>query len=456
MLSGIKTGLFFLLLFGTSLCFAEVTYPDRLDLLSQLENRQFDQLEKTLSAYHDNFINSEGDERLLQFVLETLANSNPEYEILISEWLESRPESFVPYLVRAYYYYGVAWSWRGHLQLADTARHRLEKMKDYLRLAAADVSRSIELRADLSAADALALKILMLLGEKEYRLKAVTDALRIHPRSYLIRSAYIWSLKPEWGGSADELMSFVKSVDEDTSEQPELKNLSGYADYIFAESLAEQERYEDAAIHFDFAIAKGADHIIYRERGINYYHLADYEAARRDFDTALLLWPQDPKSLRWRSHTLQRLGHNEIALANIELASRLRPMNRYILMANALLSRKMKRFEGVPDNYERALYYNSDDADIWYERGMHYSHELVNFEAAVTDLKRATELAPEEPAYWYEYAAVLHYRLDCSITTPLDKYLSLCDSGLSCQSGELKWARDAQDWLVQSERCSSG
>ena len=80
---------------------------------------------------------------------------------------------------------------------------------------------------------------------------------------------------------------------------------------------------------------------------------------------------------------------------------------------------------------------------------MHYSHELVNFDEAVKVLKHATELSPAQSAYWYEYAAVLHYRLDCTITEPLDKYLSLCNSGQSCRTGELKWARDAQEWLVQ-------
>ncbi|NKB38330.1 MAG: DUF4034 domain-containing protein [Gammaproteobacteria bacterium] len=456
MLRRLKISLFLSFLYALPYSYAETTYPDRLELLSQIENRQFEILEATLASYHDRYINGGDDERLLQFALETLANSNPDYEILISDWLQLQPDSFVPHLVRAYYYYGVAWSWRGHRQLEETSRARLEKMRNYLRLAAADISQAIELREDLSAADALALKVLMLLGEKEYQAKTLREALRIHPRSYLVRSAYIWSLKPEWGGRAEDLMSFIKTIDKDTSDQPLLKNLSGYADYIFAESLAEQKRYEDAAIHFDFAIDKGSDHIIYRERGINHYHLADYEAARRDFDTALALWPQDPKSLRWRSHALQRLGHNDIALGDIELASRLKPMNRYILKANALLSRKMKRFESVPDSYERALYYNRDDADIWYERGMHYSHELLNFEAALTDLKRATELSPDKPAYWYEYAAVLHYRLDCTITEPLEKYLALCNSGGSCRTGELKWARDAQDWLMQTERCSSG
>ena len=75
MLVRFSTVLFLSLLCGLPICSAEVSYPDRLEILSQLENRRFDALEATMSAYHDSFVNNEGDERLLQFSLETLANS---------------------------------------------------------------------------------------------------------------------------------------------------------------------------------------------------------------------------------------------------------------------------------------------------------------------------------------------------------------------------------------------
>ena len=438
-----------------NVCHAADNFPDRLELLIELQNRQYEQLEKRLHSYHSGSQDFKADEKLLAFTFETLANSNPEYASLFSDWIEAFPQSYFALVARAHYYYGVAWSWRGHRRIENTSTLRLQNMKEFLRLAALDLSRAIEIENELAIADALALKVLMLLDEKQYQQKALKEALQLYPQSYLVRSAYLWSLKPEWGGEAGELMKFIHATEELAGEAPVLSSLLGYADYIFAESLAERGQYQEAAVHFDFAVDKGADHHIYRERGINHYQLGNYAAARKDFDAALALWPQDPKTLRWRSHALRRLGENDAAYGDIDLAARLAPMDRHILMAYALLSRKLKRFEGVLASYDRALFYNQDDAAIWYERGMHFSHELVDFPAAGENFQRATELDPGVPAYWYEYAAVLHYQLDCGIVEPLDHYLELCDAGSSCKAGELEWARHAQDWLQETRRCSS-
>jgi tetratricopeptide (TPR) repeat protein len=114
----------------------------------------------------------------------------------------------------------------------------------------------------------------------------------------------------------------------------------------------------------------------------------------------------------------------------------------------------MRRYEQVLDDYQKALFFNQQDADIWFERGMHYSHELINFEAAASNLKRATELNADKSEYWYEYAAVLHYKLDCEIVIPLKQYLRLCDAGSPCHPGELKWALHARNWLEGNKRCS--
>ncbi len=450
-----QASLFLCMLISFSGSTAALEYPDRLTLLGLLENRRFVELETLLQSFQTDYEKGEGDERLLAFALETLANSNPEYEALIADWIALHSGSYVPYLVRAYYYHGVAWSWRGHRARDKTNLQRLGKMKDYLQLAAGDITQAIRMKPRLSAADALALKVLMMLDEDDYKERTLQEALQISPDSYLIRSSHVWSLKPEWGGRPDELMQFIKKTGEDADNYPQLKPLLGYSDYIFAESLAEQKRFEEAAVHFDFAVNKGADYIIYRERGINYYHLNKYELALQDFNHSLMLWPQNPQTLRWRSHTLRRLSSNTAALSDLELAVRLMPMDRYVLMAHALLLRKLGQYEQVLSDYEKALFYNIQDADIWFERGMHYSHELINFEAAQRDLKHATELNPDEPAYWYEYAAVLHYKLDCEIVLPLKRYLDLCDTGSVCRAGELKWARHAQNWLFETNRCLS-
>ena len=434
---------------------AAAEFPDRLSLLGLLENRKYEELSNILQSYQENYENGSGDERLVLFVLETLANSNPEYEALLGEWTESSPESYVPYLVRAHYYYDVAWSWRGHLDKSETSDERLNKMEDFLQLSAGDITKTIHQKPRLSAADALAMRVLMMLENEEYKKQTLKEALDIDPASYLVRASYFWSLKPEWGGKPQELMNFVNETRINAKKYPNLDLLLGYSDYIFAESLAERKQHDEAAIHFDFAVDKGADHIILRERGINYYHLQEYEKALQNFNLSLERWPQDPKTLRWRAHTYQRMNKDELAMVDLDLAVLLVPMDRYTLMAHAFLSRKMKHYEQVLSDYEKALFFNQDDADIWFQRGMHYSHELVNFEEAVNNLRRATELNADNSQYWYEYAAALHYSLDCQIVIPLKNYLRLCDTGSSCRPGELKWALHARQWLKENNQCVS-
>ena len=381
----------------------------------------------------------------LLFILDTLANSNPDYEMLLDEWLEAVPESYIPYLVKAYYYYDVAWSWRGHQSSDKTSAARIDRMNSFLKLSAIELTEAIRLKPRLSAADALAIRILMMLDNNKFKEQTMQEALQIDQGSYLVRASYLWSLKPEWGGDPKKLIKFARKTSDKARSFPQLTPLKGYADYIFAESLLEQRRYKEAILHFDFAVDKGADHYIYRDRGINYYYLKRFELALADFDKSLSLWPQNPQVLRWRAQTLSKLQRNEEALDDLDTARRLSPMNRYILMSEAYLLRKMKRFEQVLSNYEKALYYNEWDADIWFARGMHYSHELINFEAAAIDFAMSTKLAPKRADYWYEYAAVLHYNVDCKITEPLLNYLELCDSGSICKRAEVKWASDAKN-----------
>ncbi len=440
-----------------SSCFAaDVSFPDRLVLLGLLENRQLSELRELINGYQEAYESGSDSESKIVFVLETLANSEPTYVDIINDWVTSSPGDYIPHLVRAWSYYDLAWSWRGHRLREDTSSDRLEKMQAYLSLAADDLSKAIELKPRLPAADALAIKLLMLLDGRQYMRSTLEESLQLNPDSVQVRSSYLWTLKPEWGGKAETLVAYVNEVKKAAETYPQLQPLLGYSDYIFAAALARKKEYEQAAEHFDFAVQHGADHLVYRDRGINYYRLGKYDLALVNLDESLRLWPQASETLRWRSFTYQQLGRKDEALADLDLAVRLTPMNRYVLLAYARLSRKMRRYEQVLGNYERALYYNSDDAAIWFEKGMHNSHELLNFRAAELEFKKATELAPGEADYWYEYAAVLHYNVDCKILTPLAKYLELCRSGSACRPAELKWVEDASNWLEESGRCSAG
>lgn len=432
---------------------ASTEFPDRFQLIQLFRESNFVELNDSLQGYQQAFETGEGDERLLLFAIESITAANPDSEYLLNEWVKSQPNNYAPYLARAYYYYHIAWSWRGHDNIKTTAQYRLTNMHKYLESAADDLTIAIEIQPSLTIAYALAIRILMLIGSEELRNEAYNEAIIQYPNSYLVRASYLWSLKPKWGGSSSRLLEYVREIQPLVAQNPSLQDLLGYSDYIFAESLSDSQEYEQAREHYDFAIAKGADHIVYRERGINHYQLGDYEQALQDFNTSLESWPQNYRVLRWRANVYMRQGQFNEAVQDLALAVELNPYNKYALLSLAAVLRKVGKFEGVLDLYDRALYYNSQDARIWFERGMHYSRDLFKFNLASRDLKRATDLAPQKTQYWYQYAASLHYSFDCGITKPLEKYLSLCSNEMGCNQKELEWARKAELWLQQNEAC---
>lgn len=345
-----------LLLVCSSPLISETVYPDRLYLLNLLESENFSELESLINQAQLSYESGEGSETQIAFILDTLANSNPEYEALFDKWVRKSTESYIPYLVRAYYYYDVAWSWRGHRRTQQTSGERIERMSESLKRAASELTQAILLKPRLSAADSLAIRILMLLNNDEYKERTLKEALEIDHNSYLVRASYLWSLKPEWGGDPTKLIKFARQTSDLSHKQPGLRNLKGYSDYIFAESLLEQRRYREAILHFDFAVEKGADHFIYRDRGINYYYLNQLDKALADFDESLRLWPQNHQVLRWRAQTLSKIGRNEEALGDLEIARLVSPMDRHVLMSQSYLLRKLKKYEQVISNYDNALF----------------------------------------------------------------------------------------------------
>ena len=441
------------LLFGGGAVAAD--FPDRFALVDLFRQGEFTRLERTLERYQQGVENGSVDERVLAFAVESVTDGNPDSASLFNEWVKAKPRHYLPYLLRAHYYYNTAWAWRGHDDVLGISDRHFGNMYGYLKLAADDLTTAINLRPSLSIAYALSLRVLMLAGAQEMRGEAYREAIEQHPHSYLVRASYLWSLKPEWGGSLDRALRYVREVATLTAANPRLADLLGYVDYILAESLAVGSQYEQAGRYYDLAIERGADHHVYRQRGINHYRSGRYAPALRDFNAALKLWPQSHRVLRWRANVYLRQERFQEALDDLLVAVELSPYDKPALLSLALALRKLGRFQGVAELYDRALYYDALDAAVWFEKGMHYSRDLFQFEAAAENLQRATELAPDETQYWYQYAASLHYALDCGISAPLRKYLELCAERGDCNQKELQWGRDAEVWLEQSGICEN-
>jgi tetratricopeptide (TPR) repeat protein len=181
--------------------------------------------------------------------------------------------------------------------------------------------------------------------------------------------------------------------------------------------------------------------------------LGDYGKALADFNAALKLWPQEPETVYWRALTHREMNRPDQALADLNLAVQLDPLEPRVLRARASLLRDQGRFGEALQDYENALTFGGHDHRTWGNRGWLLLYKLRDYERAARDLRRATELSPSDPDYWYDYGVALFYKKDCQLVEVLERYRKLCESSTDCKAPRLTWAGDTVARFTSTGRC---
>lgn len=443
-----------LLTFWPAASAAMERFPDKLELVGLLRAGQFEELEARLTAYQEGFETGAVSEKTVEIAFGSFDIFDPVLESKFALWRLHIPESYAALLARGIYYHNLGWNSRGTRFVKDTSDERFAEMHDYFSRAVEDLSLAVQLHKKLSIAYSLLIdigKVSSRLIDKDRILDAGLSAV---PTSISIRSEYLKSLVPWWGGSLSEIRIFIEKMKNDLPHDQNMKLLEGYYDYIYGEILGRAGESEEAVKYFDNALSYG-EYSTYRfGKGRNYYDRGHYEKARAEFEKILERYPQNLSALSWRAGTYRKQTQYDLALADVETAIQLNPFDPKILRRRAYLLRRQKRYEEAEIDLTNALEYGYFDENIHYARGYLYLYKLKNYEKAAIDLKRATLLNPESAKYWYAYASALYYTLDCDIIAALNTYLRLCNAGQTCKEHGLKFAKSSLTHFATVDECS--
>lgn len=278
-------------------------------------------------------------------------------------------------------------------------------------------------------------------------------ALKVDPASFYVRRSYLYSLQPKWGGSLVKMRAYIAETSKHISRNPRLKILQGYLDYTKANILRLSNRRIEAIRHLNRALQYGESATYRSERGQNYYFLKEYKKAFSDFDAALTRDPQDADILMWRARTLRSMKRQNDALHDLNLAKKLAGLDPEILYRRALVLNDLGKTKEAVSELKKALVFGRFDAGIWLTKGTILMYKLKDYERAVHDLKRVTELDPKKPSHWYYYAAALFHNRDCKVIEAAKIYLDVCNKAGGCQPERAMWARDVGTSLVKGGDC---
>lgn len=307
----------------------DVGYPlataDRLEMLELLRAREFGELTRILEEYQAAF---EADPLREDRIIDAYAAfsiADESLEPLLNAWVRGSHGHFPGYLARASFHYALGWESRGNKFVGKTTDEQLEGMVDHLAMARADLASALTVNEDL----ALACRLLLFMDTMEGDAAAVEATMKraqaAGADSYWVCSAYMMHFIPRWGGSHEAMDRYATDVASRAAIEPRYTIFAGRSAADQAHLAARDDRHDEALRLFTQALSHGHSRDVYYSRAASHRDSGAYEEALLDCDAALAINPQDPRALYRKALLLTNLGRIDEAAEPLALAHALDP-----------------------------------------------------------------------------------------------------------------------------------
>lgn len=429
-----------------------------------LKHEKFSTLNKSLEQFQVTADSNISEERSLFTAYRAFEIKDKKYETLFNAWVKSTPDKYQPYLARARYYYRLGWLSRGPKWSSETKEEQMQEMASYFGKAMKDIASSLVINDQSMVSYSTLINITNSFGDKARTKAVLTKALEINTATYVVRAAYLNSLKPRWGGSYEEMKLFVEKSQIYVKENPKIKLLFGdlYADAASMQAIS--GAYNAAEKKYTKALSFGEYHVRLYERGKNSFKQKNYQKSLHDLNRAIEIYPENAKYYYWRAKSFNKLNQSKLASKDIRYASKLDPgdqsiqelqnwmANNYIRQGYELRNNPNKSAE--IEKYDDALLIQPNNASAYYRRARAYLAQN-NIDRAVQDLNFAIKFEPKNIDYYIlidyaltqrnEWGKIIEYWDKFIILNPNNGRAYLERGGAYYHSGDRKSAvRDAK------------
>lgn len=144
-----------------------------------------------------------------RFMYAISQGNDPAFLENLNKWIEKDKGYPIAYLIRAEYYYKVGWEVRGHKYVSQTESGHIDSFSKYMEMAEADARKAIELDNKNPYSYLSLLNILVRYGNSQPMEDGFQEAIKQFPGYYKLYTARLRTLYPQWGGSPEEMYSFV-------------------------------------------------------------------------------------------------------------------------------------------------------------------------------------------------------------------------------------------------------
>ncbi len=140
---------------------------------------------------------------------DNLPRNAQETEENLAQWIARYPRSYAARLARGIYRFQRGLDARGEKSAKETPPESFEMMRDWFEKAREDFHASLDLAAKPVVTRTFLIAAAMRSGSKQEIDEHYRSAIAYAPRSMALRTTFMQSLEPRWGGSEQEMMRYA-------------------------------------------------------------------------------------------------------------------------------------------------------------------------------------------------------------------------------------------------------
>lgn len=382
---------------------------DKSTFIYLLKNGGYEHLNKKLEDLQKEYEADYLSEENLYDAFDAFYYADPSFQNMLNAWIREYPNFWAPYVARARYYCACAWQLQSRKWIIERRGRLYNDIENFYALAESDIKKALEKNSKLDICYAMQIEIGVVKGEEMLVKDAFYKALKNNPYSYRVRLQYLHSLSPKWGGSYQQMQSFIDSSLKLLDKNSKLNELNASIPADKGRYYYFLGKYDHSVKMFTEALNYSKSVLYFIERGDAYYGLRDFKSAKSDYEEALKISPNDPLA----QERLNKMTVNKEQLARMQkmtVSSGTKVQSNIDNNESSLVDDRQKaiehtkaasnhmragRYAEAIREYSRAIDLSPGEYTLFYYRGMCYKR-TGNEDGALQDFLRAIELKPNE------------------------------------------------------------
>ena len=163
------------------------------------------------------------------------------------------------------------------------------------------------------------------------------------------------------------------------------------------------------------------------ESGIAHEELGNYDAAIRDFNEAIRIWPENATAFANRGETNRLMGRLDAALSDFNEAIRLNPNSAFAFSGRGMVWAMLDQLDAALRDYNEAIRLDPNNADAFGSRGDVHSW-MEQWALALIDYTEAIRLNPNAFTFYRRGEVNSHLELWDAALSDYTESIRLGDS----------------------------